>query len=326
MKKIHKPMYVFALILVSLFVFSNCGIKTNSDLVKLIDASIQNCDYGDDKGYKHSYGWDIKNCKSGEIAKAKEWVVKAPLSDSLPTLAVLMNDANDKKASTAVYLLNYVYWNKGHMGSTFDELAGNPALIDKKVAAEMVKAAKKYGAESWFQYALAPITHITVIMGVENDLFLLADAAKPGSHLRNDVYVNALRYGRARLFSRIKELGKSSDPADVQTAVGGARNFGKDATPEEYENYCAWAQDFINYEKDYIASNAAAGVSLYCKGNYLDKAMDYIDKKIKASGGKKFDGSDRYILTYINCQQDGRGTEEQCKRRDDLLKAFDALK
>ncbi|HPB83727.1 MAG TPA: hypothetical protein PK200_16925 [Spirochaetota bacterium] len=35
--------------------------------------------------------------------------------------------------------------------------------------------------------------HITVIMGVENDLFLLADAAKPGSHLRNDVYVNKKR-------------------------------------------------------------------------------------------------------------------------------------
>ncbi len=322
----RKSAVALALTFLGLLVFASCGIKTNSELARLIDASMQNCDYGDSAGHKHSYGWDIKNCKNDEIGKAKEWVTKASLKDSLPTLSVMMNHKNDKKASTAVYLLNYLYWNKGHMGSTFDELAANPALIDKKIAVEFVKAAKKYGAESWFQYALAPVTHISVIMGVEAEILALADAAKPGSHLKNDVYVNALRYGRPRLFPRIMQLGKSSDAADVETAVGGARTFGKNPTPEEYEQYCSWVQEFINHDKEHIASSAAAGVSLFCRGDSLDRAMDLVEKKIKASGGKKLDGSNRFILTYINCQQDGRGTEEQCKRRDALLKAFDALK
>lgn len=305
-----------------------CGIKTNKELKGLIENSIANCDYGDDKGYKHSYGWQIQNCKDNEIKKASEWVAKNPLSEVLPTLAVYMNDENDKKASTGVYLMNRVLWDRAVGPVGFNELADNPALIDDKTAKHFIESVKKYGNENWFQYATAAVTHIAVIKGVDTELLALADTAKPESRLKKDVYVNLLKYGRDKHFDRIKELGKSSNPQDILLSIGAAENFRDDRNISDghLSAYCSFVQEYLGYEKDFVASQAGAGLSRLCKGDFIDKSLDNIEKRIKESGGKKIDGQFKYSLTYITCPPSGRITEEQCKRKDDLLKKFDALK
>ena len=299
-----------------------CGISTNSELVSLMDATVKNCDFGDKDGSTNNYGWKIEACKNDELKKAQKFVVEKSLKDTLPTLTVALGDKDQKKASLSVYLINKVAWDKG-----FKELAQNPQLISDKVAKKLIENFKAQSDKSWIQYGVKGITHVGVIKGLSSDLFAIADSAKPGSHVKHGIYANSLLYGRLNLLPKLQALAKSQNSQDQFTAIGSVDSLREGITDAEKDAVCKWlATDNLSHTDEFVTAEVTARIASYCKGEFLDKSLDLIDKKIKDAKGKKIHGSYKYGLIWITCPPSGRGTQDQCKRKDALLKKYEALK
>jgi len=313
MKKILVVAIFFTVFLIQ------CGVPKNSTMVKMMDATLANCDFGDSQGYTYDYGWKIEKCKNDEVKKLKEYVEKNPIDKVFPTLAIMLGDKNAKMASLVVYL-----FNDSSMSKKYKEISKNPKLISDKVAKLFVVNLKKYADKSWIQYAIGGIANIAIIKGLDNEIFAIADAEKPDSKIKSRVYSTAMTFGRFRVFDRIKKLGKSKNSTEQRTAIRAVESMRDGITKVEEKTICDWLlKNHLNYKDDSLNAEAASTAAMFCRGDGVDTILNLVEKRIKDSGGKSIESSYRWALNYIG---KSHATEKQYERKEKLSKELEKLK
>ncbi|MEM7181810.1 MAG: hypothetical protein AAF518_12915 [Spirochaetota bacterium] len=291
------------------------GIKTNPELLKLIKSIPKNCDLGDSKGYTNNYGWKIEKCKNDEAKKAKEWLKTQGIAKALPTLAVTLGDKDTKVAATTVYLFN-------GLESQVVKISKDPKLVSGKVAKALITNLKKISANRWAQFSVRTVTRVATIKGLNKEIIAVAEPLDDKSPIKSSIYHNLVYFGRLKDFSTLKEVAKK-DNSLSRTAIRAVGVLSR-PTDGERKQVCEWWQSFLGDADVYKSAAAAAQMGRICKGEFLDKTMDEVEKRFAAKAeGKKFPGDYTWAVNYISCKKtiltpNPRGTTEQCARKEEL--------
>lgn len=297
------------LLLASLFLIlsTNCGIKTDKELMKELEAIRSNCDLGD----KTKHGWKIEGCKNNEVEKTKKSIKEKGVANSLPTLVVAFSDNENEMAIIATYFFN---WSIGH-NFDFQKISKNPELIETKVAKELIQGFKKRKEEKYTMYAVRTLANVAMIKNLQKEYWELVDSYPKDDFRTGSFYSAAVQYGRLQVLDRIKtraKEGKSFDQLQMISATGIIQNL----TDDEKATLCPWWGEYLGAENRSTAKSAARNIVFKCSGDIVDSALTEVEKRIKELPYK--DSKDfRFSVNLSRCDSP-RLTEEQCKKADEL--------
>ncbi|MCB1172214.1 MAG: hypothetical protein KDK39_01555 [Leptospiraceae bacterium] len=299
--KLQKPLLALA----GVAIIAACSsVKTDPDIMKAIEATVQNCKI------EERYGW-AKDCKNNEKETLKKLIEDKGQAASLGSLATALGSEDLKTRAVAADRLYDNY-------RSISELEKNPQAIDGAAVDLLIANLGKFSEYASF-YAARSTTWLAMMTGKESALYAMLDK-HPNEAAKTEAYRNLMRYGRMTAFPKIKELAGSSDDKIALAAVTAPRDMYK-YNEQERSEICDWAAPMMSNSNENIAARAAQILALRCKGEYIDKVLDEAEKRAGADGLKQPFAS---VLTNFTFSCEGflgskpTGSAEQCKRKEEL--------
>ena len=295
-----------------------CGsVKTDSEVMAGVKAIASGCQI------ELRYGW-AKNCAAGEKDKFLKMMSEKLKTDkgrvlALGTLATALHSKDEKIQAVAADRLYDNFRDFGHFGTNPKLMT--PALADKLISG--VANVKGYVAF----YAARSAAHAAVLSGRTAELYKVVES-HPEKNVRYEAYRHLMVYGRAKVFSKIKELVASADEM-AQVAASYAPSSMHTWTDAEKKEICPWGKTLLQNKNETVAQNAANFLNLRCGGEYIDAVLDEAEARLKAGALKQ---PFSYAITHptFSCKSflgsKPTGTPEQCKRREDLQKKIPKAK
>jgi hypothetical protein len=284
--------------------------KTDKELIASIDAIIANCDVD------LRYG-SLKNCKNNEkqsydkLSKAKGPALV------IPALAAKWAGA-DAKTSAAVAGLMYEAKND------FSAISKNPESIPDAAVDSLIDSLSKEKEYRAF-YATQLITNLATLKKKEAALYKAVES-HPEVAIQTEAFGNLMKYGRLRVFDKIKQLAESAPEKYVRSAALHAPQNMYKYTDEETNAVCPWAKGYLENAESSVASNAAKVLVLRCKGPYIDAVLDKaeaLQKENKLKGSPYVGALTNFTFSCGTFLGSGpTGTEAQCKRKEALAAAL----
>lgn len=286
---------------------SSCkNIDVDSDMMSLIESAAQNCTV--DTRYAY-----VESCKTGEDEKIVKMIEAKKVTPLLGTFTTALGNKDDKiKAVACKYLYR-------HYRDNIKELSDNRDKISNDVVEAFLKnvgETKEY--VSFYVAELA--THFAMMKGMEAQLYKMLDA-HPQEYTRLEGYRHLMRFGKMKVFAKVKELAQSADSKVVMAAFANPGYMGGMSDADK-EQICPWAQPFLSHSDDNYAFEAAK-IMNYCAGKYIDAMLDEAEKRAKENRLKS-PFSAALTSSTFSCESflgnPPTGTPEQCKRKDALVK------
>ncbi|MBN1532303.1 MAG: hypothetical protein JXA20_06550 [Spirochaetes bacterium] len=281
-------------------------VPVDSELMGLIESAAKNCDV--DTRYAF-----VKDCKAGEADKIEKIIAEKKVTPLLGTFTEALGSSDAKvKAVACKYLYRNYRDNIGELNDNRDKIPVEvvEAFINN------VAATKEY--VSFYVAELA--SHLAMMKGMETQLYKML-AEHPQEYTRLEGYRQLMRYGRLRVFDKVKELVGSTDEKVAAAAMEAPTNMYK-ITDQEKEQLCPWAQGFLSSENDNVATSAAKILNS-CQGKYIDAVLDEAEKRAN-EGRLKSPFSSALTNFTFSCEtifgSPPTGTPEQCKRKEALIK------
>ncbi|MCB1176558.1 MAG: hypothetical protein KDK36_03160 [Leptospiraceae bacterium] len=299
MKKILIGSIIFSLTIM------NCGkVKDDPEITASITKAVANCEV--DTRYA-----SLKNCKENADKDLKDMIKNKGPAASLPSLAVALNNDDIKVAATAASVM---YSNiKDYM----TKVSEKPESVDGKVLDLFMKGLEKYKSEYFTMYAVRSVVHLAMIKGDKKIIGFLKSHSEKAVKSEGLTYL--MQFGRMKVFDEVKEL--AGDKETVRIALKNPRNMYKLSADEE-KTVCDWAMGFLDSEDMTASGNAAMTIATRCKGEYLDKLLDKVEKAAEA-GELKGDYKSSLTNFSFSCQSfmgsQPTGTTEQCERKAKIL-------
>ncbi|MCP4131790.1 MAG: hypothetical protein GY754_12495 [bacterium] len=302
-----KKTIIFSLALSVLFLTIGCKkVKPDQELMGAIQDAASKCTID----LKYAF---VKDCE--EIKKVAELIKKKTVPASVATVSVALNDKDEKVRAVACKLLYREIKDRMH------EIEKKPELVSDAVAENLITGVSKIKTYIAF-YAAASVTHISMIKGKQKKLYTMLEK-HPIVQVRYEAYENLMKFGRLKAFNKIQEL------ADKKYADKWLGSYIMKApirmykyTDEEKKAVGDWALKYLENENPLIAVQAASALNR-CGGKYIDAVLDACDKLAKEN---KLTPPFSQVLTNnsISCKSffgsKPSGTEEQCKRLEELKK------
>jgi hypothetical protein len=246
---------------------------------------------------------NVKSCPADEHeALSSEFYNGTRKPDALlDTVAQLLQDSDEKVKAVTVF---FVY-------SHFRPLGEAPTVsvsTAKRVMEAVSKQSARYGG---YIYTLA--VHAATLSGQEDALYAMLDSYDGGS-LKARGYEELMRYGRMKVFPKIKELAAGEDEKIVAAALDAPGNM-PNATDKEKAEICPWAKGFLQDKRDQVY-HAAGRNMLRCRGEYIDALLDEGEKRLE---GGRFTREDSFVFrdicfSFIKGVTTEAGLEKQCER------------
>lgn len=297
------PVSALALI----FVAGACSsLKVDKEFMQGLKDAAANCKV--DTRYAN-----LKECKNDEDKKNKKMIKDKGYAKTIAAIAKAMNSKDLKLVAAAC---RYSYSDFKHNMGVFQK---NPKLLPKIVVDKLLEGLKK-NKEYVIFYCARTAAHAALIKGGYDDkLFAIVDQ-HPVKAVHSEVYMYGLKYGRMRVFPKIKGFLESNDKSKQRWAVTALRNV-YNYTKEEKEKVCPVVEKYIDVQDKYVARYAAYILAGKCKGKYIEKALDAAEKRAQDGTLDKWYV---YDAAPFNCSKSflksKEANAERCKRRAALRK------
>lgn len=280
------------------------GVKTDPDVDQAIKAVVENCKI------ETRYG-NAENCADKEDEKLDELIEEKGQAASLGSLAVALGAEDEETRSIAA---DRLYDNF----RSVSDLEKNPESIDKAAVDLLIENLGKYEEYGSF-YAARSAAFLAMLTGKQDKLYAMLDS-HPNDAVQTEGYGSIMRYGRLAGFPKVKELVASGDEK-IAGAVAYAPRDMYNYTDEEKQEVCEWAVGNLQHENERVAAASAQILALRCQGEYIDKMLDEAERRAEADELKRPFASALTNFTF-SCQSafgsDPTGSEEQCKRKEEL--------
>jgi hypothetical protein len=297
----------YILLLSALPLLFACGGKVKGDqaILDQINKVVANCEV--DTRYTF-----LKNCKEN-ADKDLEKMIKdkgAPLS--LPSLAIALDNDDIKVSATSASMLY------SHIKDNMKAVNDNPKSVENNVLDLFLKALEKHKSQYYTFYAVRSVTHLAAIKN-KTDKLVSFLKTHPEKAVQTEGLNYLMQYGRLSVFSAVKEMGKDANLVTI--ALYNPQTMYQ-YNEKETKEICDWTVSFLDNPDDKIAGRASVTTAIRCKGEYLNKLLDKLEK---LAGEGKLKGEYRSSLTNFTfgCESfmgsTPSGTPEQCERKKKIL-------
>ena len=273
-KKIH---IVTLSVLPLLFACGGGKVKGDQAILDQINKVAANCEVD----IRYTF---LKNCKENADKDLEKMIKEKGVSLSLPSLAIALNNDDIKVSATSASMLY------SHIKDNMKAVNENPKSVEDNVLDLFLKGLEKHKSQYYTFYAVRSVTHLATIKNKTDKLVAFLK-----THPEKAVQVEGLnylmQYGRLGVFKTVKELGKDANLATI--ALYNPQTMYQ-YNETEAKEICDWTVSFLDNPDDKIAGNASVTTAIRCRGEYLDKLLDQIEKK---AGEGKLNGYYRSSLT-----------------------------
>ena len=238
--------------------FSACGVKTDSELKKAVNAIVENCNI--DLRYT-----TMKNCKNKEKENFTELSKAKGVIPSINTLSVLFKDSDIKTATTASGLLYEVRRRMGNLDKVKDQ-------IDKRAVSNLIDGIRQMQGYAAF-YAAEITMKLATITGQENEAIKVFEN-HPEEAVKNQGYRYLMTFARLKNFDRVKKLASKENHKYTRAAAVAAAEYMYKYTDDEKKEICPWAKGFLDDEESSVSGSAARILLQRCAGENIDVVLD----------------------------------------------------
>ncbi len=282
-------------------------VAIDEAFMKSLKAIVADCEIGKDDSY-------ISKCKgklNDELVEAYRERKDKKFEDTLDTLAVALTAEDHALNVVAASFISSMYsyiTNEGEKAMKFD----------KDAAGRFMAAVAKVKSPSLLGNIAVAVTYIATLTEHDKALFDLIEAEKS---IQPYVLGQVMRFGRMRVFPKVQEYAKSTEPRISTSALAAPLGM-YNATADEQKTICPWALGFLTSEVDQIFHNAGQNM-IRCKGEYIDKLLDEGEKRLKED---KFNREYYFVFRDICFSMMGAltkepGMEAQCDRNYKFLES-----
>ncbi len=283
----------FILVVAAVSLTVACGVKVDSELMGAIKDAAEKCKLD----MKYAFVNGPQEAVITEMILKKKGVVA-----SLPTLSVALNDKDPK---IRVVANRYLY---REIRDNISEFEKDKKSTPKAAVENLIKGIETSKDYVTF-YSVGATTLLATMHGLEKRL-IAAVEKHPEKALRNEMMKNLIRYGRLRVFPKLKEYAESGEPGALALVMDSFRDL-RDISDDEKKAIGEWAQTHLS-EKD-VETRVRVIYALYLVGGkYYDAALDAIEAE------KKTGPVDKVVTQWLE-NMGSSGTPEQQNRRLAIL-------
>ena len=245
------------------------------EVVKAVEDILKACVIEDETGW-------VRGCPSkkqmAEVETLRTLIEQKGMLDTLPTMAVLLTEGEDRQRHFITAELDTTFARKFPPPHFLREIRKDGKTVDRETARQLIQGL--YGLnETAAGHLIGTATHAAAMAG-EVDSLMRAVREMPYLELRHAAHRNLLVVKRLAHFARIEAFAKSGQLRALLTALQ-AVSAVDEPTPEEQGRICPWAATYLHHRDAKVAGEVAR-LLMRCAGEFPGKVIAELSARLKA--------------------------------------------